>query len=48
MEPDKSAGLAWFDLDDLPGALVPHERYVLEKLRTGLQSMVTFGVPSPQ
>ncbi|ALE06773.1 DNA mismatch repair protein MutT [Arthrobacter sp. ERGS1:01] len=46
MEPDKSAGLAWFDLDDLPGALVPHERYVLENLRAGLPPIVTFGVPS--
>jgi len=45
MEPDKSAGLGWFNLDELPGALVPHERYVLENLGTGLPPIVTFGVP---
>lgn len=31
MEPGKSAGLEWFSLDDLPEALVPHERYVLDR-----------------
>ncbi|MHA7305858.1 NUDIX hydrolase [Arthrobacter sp. TMN-49] len=43
MEHDKSAGLAWFDLDGLPEALVPHERFILENLRTGLPPIVSFG-----
>ncbi|MCQ2000978.1 NUDIX hydrolase [Arthrobacter zhaoxinii] len=43
MEPGKAAGLEWFSLDDLPDAVVPHERYVFERLRTGLPPIVTFG-----
>ena len=46
-EPAKSAGLAWFDLDDLPQMLVPHERYVLEHLRTGLPPIVAYGFSGP-
>lgn len=42
MEPDKSAGLAWFELDDLPEPIVPHERYVLERLSSGLPPIVEF------
>lgn len=37
-EPHKSGGLAWVrldDLDSLPGPVVPHERVVLDGLRTG-------------
>ncbi len=45
VEPDKSAGLEWFELDGLPEILVPHERYVLERLRTGLAPIVSFGFP---
>lgn len=33
-EPDKSAGLEWFPLDDLPQRVVPHERAVLDRLPT--------------
>lgn len=44
MEPDKNAALAWFTLDDLPEALVLHERYVLERLRSGLPAEVSFEV----
>lgn len=43
MERDKSAGLEWFDLDDLPRALVPHERYVFERLKTGLPVIIDLG-----
>jgi 8-oxo-dGTP diphosphatase len=43
MEPDKAADLQWFHLDDLPAAVVPHERYVFERLRNGLPPITTFG-----
>ncbi|YAL84283.1 dihydrofolate reductase [Dermacoccaceae bacterium W4C1] len=32
MEPDKSAGIAWFPVDDLPDRVVPHEHLVLGSL----------------
>jgi 8-oxo-dGTP pyrophosphatase MutT (NUDIX family) len=35
VEPDKSAGLRWFDLDALPDPVVPHELKVLAALRSG-------------
>jgi 8-oxo-dGTP pyrophosphatase MutT (NUDIX family) len=35
LEPHKSADLRWFALGALPEPLVPHERRVLELLRTG-------------
>jgi 8-oxo-dGTP pyrophosphatase MutT (NUDIX family) len=35
VEPEKSADLRWFPLDALPDPVVPHERQVLESLRTG-------------
>jgi 8-oxo-dGTP pyrophosphatase MutT (NUDIX family) len=34
-EPDKSGGLRWTTLDRLPDPVVPHERVVLDALRTG-------------
>jgi 8-oxo-dGTP pyrophosphatase MutT (NUDIX family) len=34
-EPDKIGDLRWFPLDDLPEPLVPHEKVVLDGLRTG-------------
>ncbi|NYD57720.1 8-oxo-dGTP pyrophosphatase MutT (NUDIX family) [Nocardioides marinisabuli] len=47
VEPEKSAGLRWCALDDLdalPDPVVPHERAVLESLRTGTSSPYsTFG-----
>jgi 8-oxo-dGTP diphosphatase len=43
VEPAKSAGLGWFPLDALPDPVVPHERFVLERLGTGLESYTTFG-----
>ncbi|MCC9177839.1 NUDIX hydrolase [Arthrobacter sp. zg-Y750] len=43
MEPGKAAKLQWFGLDELPGAVVPHERYVLERLRSGVPPIVAFG-----
>jgi 8-oxo-dGTP pyrophosphatase MutT (NUDIX family) len=33
LEQHKSADLRWFDLEDLPDPVVPHERRVLELLR---------------
>lgn len=47
MEPDKTADLRWFDLDALPSALVPHERYIFERLRKGLPPIVSFGFAAP-
>jgi 8-oxo-dGTP diphosphatase len=35
LELHKSADLRWFDLADLPDPVVPHERRVLDLLRTG-------------
>jgi 8-oxo-dGTP pyrophosphatase MutT (NUDIX family) len=43
VEPAKCAALAWFSLDDLPDPVVPHERFVLERLGTTLESYTTFG-----
>ncbi|GEL96219.1 NUDIX domain-containing protein [Cellulomonas composti] len=39
-EPDKSADLRWFPLDDLP-RVVPHERFVLERLDGPLPAVVS-------
>ena len=35
-EPEKSGGLAWFNLDALPANVVPHELVVLSTLASGL------------
>ncbi len=43
MEPDKAADLVWFQPDDLPHSVVPHERYVFERLGAGLPALTTFG-----
>jgi 8-oxo-dGTP diphosphatase len=46
VEPAKNAGLRWVALsrlDALPGPVVPHERYVLDRLVTGLAAYTTFG-----
>jgi 8-oxo-dGTP pyrophosphatase MutT (NUDIX family) len=44
VEPDKAADLRWCRLGDLPDPVVPHERAVLERLRTGTtQAYSTFG-----
>ena len=44
LEPDKAADLRWFALDALPDPVVPHELFVLERVRTGdLAPVVTFG-----
>jgi 8-oxo-dGTP diphosphatase len=43
VEPTKAAALEWFPLDRLPDPVVPHERFVLERLGTGLDSYTTFG-----
>jgi 8-oxo-dGTP diphosphatase len=44
MEPDKAAGLDWYPLDKLPDPVVPHERLVLDALRTGsLPTIVAYG-----
>jgi 8-oxo-dGTP diphosphatase len=43
-EPEKSADLRWFPVSALPDPVVPHERFVLEGLRTGtLEPITTFG-----
>jgi 8-oxo-dGTP diphosphatase len=46
VEPNKAAGLAWFEIDALPDPVVPHERCVLEQLAAGtLAPVTTFGFP---
>jgi 8-oxo-dGTP diphosphatase len=46
MEPDKAADLRWCALDALPEPVVPHERLVLDGLRTGnLPAIVVEGFP---
>jgi 8-oxo-dGTP diphosphatase len=50
MEPGKSAGLRWVPLaglDGLPQPVVPHERYVLDRLVTGMAAYTTFGFGEP-
>jgi 8-oxo-dGTP pyrophosphatase MutT (NUDIX family) len=48
VEPDKSAELAWFDLQALPDPVVPHELFVLRGLLAGdLPPVVTFGFADP-
>ena len=43
-ESDKSVDLRWFDLDELPDPVVPHELQVMTALRDGsLQPVVTHG-----
>ncbi len=43
-EPEKSAELRWCALDALPDPVVPHERHVLDGVRTGtLAAIVSFG-----
>jgi 8-oxo-dGTP pyrophosphatase MutT (NUDIX family) len=44
LEEHKSADLAWFPLTALPDPVVPHERVVLDGLRSGtLPAVVTYG-----
>jgi len=43
VEPVKCAALGWFPLARLPEPVVPHERYVVERLGTGMDSYTTFG-----
>ncbi len=43
VEPAKCAGMDWFPLDALPERVVPHERFVLDRLGTGVESYTTFG-----
>lgn len=43
-EPEKAADLRWFALEALPEPVVPHERFVLERVLAGtLAPVVTFG-----
>ncbi len=41
MEAAKAADLRWFALDALPEPVVPHERYVLDALRTATLPTIT-------
>jgi 8-oxo-dGTP pyrophosphatase MutT (NUDIX family) len=44
VEEDKAADLRWWPLDALPAPVVPHELFVLDRLRDGgLQAVVTYG-----
>ena len=43
VEPTKCAAMDWFAWDELPEPVVPHERFVLDRLGTGLESYTTFG-----
>lgn len=48
VEPEKCAELRWCPLGELPDPVVPHERSVLESLRTGTTTAYTsFGFPAP-
>ena len=53
-EPAKNAGLRWFSLADLPEAVPPHERHVLELLAASLDGgkpvppIITFGFDEGQ
>ena len=53
-EPAKNAGLRWFSLTDLPEAVPPHERHVLELLAASLDNgkpvppIITFGFDEGQ
>lgn len=48
VEPDKTADMRWFALDDLPRPVVPHERVVLEHiLAGGVPRIITFGFGQP-
>ena len=53
-EPAKNAGLRWFSLTELPVAVPPHERHVLELLATSLDGgrpvppIITFGFDEGQ
>lgn len=42
IEPDKAAELRWWPLDALPEPVVPHERVVLEAVRTGTATAYSF------
>ena len=43
LEPAKCAAMDWFPLDALPEPVVLHERFVLDRLGTGVESYTTFG-----
>jgi 8-oxo-dGTP pyrophosphatase MutT (NUDIX family) len=44
VEPHKCADLRWFRLGDLPEPVVPHEREVLDALRSGrVPAIMSFG-----
>jgi len=53
-EPAKNAGLRWFSLTDLPEAVPPHERHVLDLLAASLDGgkpvppIITFGFDEGQ
>ncbi|PYI37167.1 DNA mismatch repair protein MutT [Arthrobacter psychrolactophilus] len=47
MEGDKAADLQWFSLNALPEVIVPHERYVLECLLTGMAPIVNIDMGTP-
>ena len=47
LEPAKSAALEWFPLTALPDPVVPHEKYVLDRLADGLPPYITFGFNAP-
>ena len=49
LEQAKAADLRWYPLDALPEPTVPHERYVLDGVRTGtLPAITTFGFEGPR
>jgi 8-oxo-dGTP diphosphatase len=51
VEPEKAADLRWCPLDELPDPVVPHERVVLEMIRSGITTAYTtfgFRAETPQ
>lgn len=48
-EPEKSAGMEWFDLSALPHDMVPHERWVISRMADGVLAPIeTFGFSPEQ
>ncbi len=43
MEAHKAADLRWFDVEDLPAPVVPHELHVFQRLGGGLPGIISLG-----
>jgi mutator protein MutT len=43
MEPDKCSDMRWFPMDALPDNMVPHQRVVLDSLKSGIRYQEMWG-----